>query len=120
MDDKLEQQLRDRIAILEEEIIQLRGLLIPSIDFLNVPLTAREREILSVLVASAGRIVSNDYFMTLLSSEKDMGIDPNTVKVFIFKIRRKIKRHGVEIQTHRGVGYSLSKEACSRLKELEG
>ena len=80
-----------------------------TIDRVPVELSAREFEVLEILMVRQGRVVSKDDLMLRLY-EGDSDVGPNAVEVFLSRIRRKIAGSGVAIRTIRGLGYLLEEE----------
>jgi DNA-binding response OmpR family regulator len=74
----------------------------------EVPLTAREFEILEFMVRRAGLVLSKTEILTGVWSDEFEG-DPNIVEVYVRRLRRKLdERFGVDmITTIRGAGYRL-------------
>jgi DNA-binding response OmpR family regulator len=75
---------------------------------LEVPLTAREFELLTFLVRRAGRIVSKQEILAGVWDDAFEG-DPNVVEVYVARLRRKLGEADGErrIETIRGMGYRL-------------
>jgi two-component system, OmpR family, response regulator len=73
-----------------------------------VALTAREYELLEVLVRRSGEVVTKQELLDAVWGTDFMG-DPNVVEVYIGYLRRKIDRpfERNSVQTVRGVGYHL-------------
>ncbi len=69
-------------------------------------LTAREREILKLFLSKPGRVFSRE---RILNSVWNASEDPltNIVDVYVGRLRRKLGRHGEQLQTVRGAGYRL-------------
>lgn len=84
----------------------------------EVTLTPREFSLLTVLMRNAGQVLSKDRLLEAVWGPDFPG-DPNVVEVYVGYLRRKIdapfSRRSLE--TLRGVGYRLQKEAsaCGRL-----
>lgn len=70
-----------------------------------VDLTAREWEILEVLVRRAGRIVPRSDIESLVQHLDSSDIMSNTIDVHIFKLRSKLGKN--LIKTIRGLGYQV-------------
>ena len=76
-----------------------------TLDGVAVALSAKEFELLHVLMASLGRVLSRDQLLEKLYGwNEDIG--SNTIEVYIHGLRRKLGA-GL-IQTLRGVGYRLA------------
>lgn len=76
------------------------------VDANPIELSAREHAVLEVLVSRAGHVVSKNEMMENLY---DWGADvgPNTIEVFVYRIRKKLQKADVAIHTVRGLGYLL-------------
>jgi DNA-binding response OmpR family regulator len=78
----------------------------------EIPLTAREFDVLEFLVRRAGQVLGKD---EILAGVWDMDFegDPNIVEVYVRRLRRKLDepygRHSIE--TVRGAGYRLFDDA---------
>lgn len=77
-----------------------------SIGATPVPLSAREVEVLEILLAHAGRVVAKETIADRLAGW-DEGVGENAVEVYIHRLRRKLQNSGVAIRTLRGLGYLL-------------
>lgn len=122
----IEHELREKIALLEEENIQLRKALMPLENpFVKLDLTPQQRALLNALYIR--EVASHEYVERVLSewAQMDRG-DPcdgdmySRVKVAIFKLRKRMKPHGVEIRTIHSTGYFIDGEGKARLKEIIG
>ena len=74
----------------------------------KIELTRNEYKILSVLVGSAGKIVSRDELMQKLWQTNEF-IDDNTLTVNMTRLRRKLEQAGLSdyIITKKGSGYMV-------------
>lgn len=112
-------RLRDALALAEERIAQLERELAGT-DVWCAPrdwnLTPSEATVLGVLVhrrlATPGAILAAVY-RDMARDEPDEKI----VDVFICKIRQKLRRAGIAIETVRGMGWRLPPETRARLRE---
>jgi len=105
--------LREKIELLEEENRQLKELLEPK--FSADPkwgLTGSETRVLGYLVQRQS--VTNEFLIDALymgSAANKIPDDPsNMLKVWICRLRRKLKPFDIEINTEWGVGYFISAE----------
>ncbi len=75
-----------------------------------VHLTAREFQMLEMLMATPGRVVSADLFLDRVWPEGEA--DVNTVWVYLSNLRKKLASldADVEIRATRGVGYSMTEK----------
>lgn len=72
-------------------------------------LTAKEYDLLSYLVANAGRVISRDEIISSVWGGQQ-AMDSNVIEVFVCHLRNKIGDHNnTVIQTIRGVGYFFAK-----------
>lgn len=74
----------------------------------KLELTRNEYRILSVLMASPGKIVSRDTLMEKLWAT-DSFVDENTLSVNVTRLRRKLEATGLPdfIKTRKGMGYMI-------------
>ena len=119
---ELVEQLRDRIATLEEEILQYRENM-AQVD--TVLFTIVSRQQLALLLAINKRPMATYSYLDYVSEdhgkynryEGEMHQTLRT-KVAVWKLRKKLKPYGIEIKTWRGVGYYLDDENKAKLKQL--
>jgi two-component system, OmpR family, response regulator len=78
----------------------------------EIALTAREFDVLELLVRRAGQVLSKDRILDAVW-ESDFEGDPNIVEVYVRRLRRKVDepfgRHSIE--TLRGAGYRIGDDA---------
>jgi len=77
-----------------------------SIGDTPLELSARELEVLEILLVHAGRVASKEAIADRLTGW-DEGVGENAVEVYIHRLRRKLNDSGVTIRTLRGLGYLL-------------
>ncbi len=70
-------------------------------------LSARELELLEILVSRAGRLVSKEQILDHLCQWGEE-VSENAVEVYMHRLRRKLEPGGVKISTLRGLGYCLA------------
>ncbi|MEP7061056.1 MAG: response regulator transcription factor [Betaproteobacteria bacterium] len=70
----------------------------------SVDLTVREWALLELFLARPGRVLSKDYIAQKLFNF-DEQLAPNTIEVYVSRLRAKIEGGGVRIRTVRGFGY---------------
>lgn len=116
------QKLLDRIEELEEEIRQLRADIVPTDDTFAGILT---RQQVALLKSIRNRnIASYQYIDQVLAGQGNFGrgdgqeLEQLRSKVAIYNLRQRLKPHGIEIKTWRGVGYYLDDENKAKLKQL--
>ena len=118
-------QLQDTIQRMQDEIDHLKEAL-ASVSrtaprwVTDWGLTMPEATILGALVKH--RVVSRDALMAALYSGRgpDAEPDPEIVNVFILRLRRKLRPHGITITTLRGRGWHLCEEGRRRLASSNG
>jgi DNA-binding response OmpR family regulator len=72
----------------------------------EVGFSSREREVLSMLLHRAGKVISKQALTTSISSW-EMDIGSNAVEVYIHRLRKKLEPEGISIRTVRGLGYLI-------------
>jgi DNA-binding response OmpR family regulator len=92
-------QLRERVEELEEELRQVRSATAPHIEWQQLNLTVRERELLSILYTRSPNTVTKESLETL------MRVTRECVTAHVMKLRKKIAP--VPITTMWGAGYAL-------------
>jgi DNA-binding response OmpR family regulator len=80
-----------------------------SVDDTPLVLSAREVEVLEILLNHAGRVTAKEAIADRLTGW-DEGVGDNAVEVYIHRLRRKLEGSGVVIRTLRGLGYLLEAE----------
>jgi two-component system OmpR family response regulator len=78
------------------------------VDDVPLDLSARETGLLHILATRAGRVVSKDQIVEHLLGHGEE-VQPNTVEVYLHRVRRKLEGSGLVIRTVRGLGYILEK-----------
>ncbi len=73
-----------------------------------VDLSAREIGVFQILALRAGRVVSKEQLLDHLCSYGEE-VFPNTVEVYVHRLRKKLENSQVIIRTIRGLGYLLEK-----------
>ena len=81
---------------------------------LPVDLARREIDCLEILLRAANRVVVKDMLEERLNSH-DQPVTPNALEAVISRLRKKLSQvnAGVHIETRRGIGYRLCKDADS-------
>ncbi len=80
-----------------------------TLDGQPLELSARELNVLEVLVLNAGRVVSKERLSEQLSGLGDL-VSDNAVEVYMHRLRKHLKDGGIQIRTMRGLGYMLEKQ----------
>jgi DNA-binding response OmpR family regulator len=75
-----------------------------SVNGMPVDLTVREWTLLELFIARPGRVLSKDYIAQQLFNYEEHAA-PNTIEVYVSRLRAKIESGGVRIRTVRGFGY---------------
>ncbi len=73
-------------------------------------LSARELNLLEVLLQCSSRLVSKEQLVSHLC-EWGEEVSPNAIEVYVHRLRKKLEPGGVRIATVRGLGYRLEKTA---------
>lgn len=95
-----------------DEILRYEGLAVDliskscSVDGIQISLTRKEFEILALLLANRGAILSRERIMQSVWSSDVIVLD-RTIDVNITRMRRKIGRYGGNIVTRTGYGYGF-------------
>lgn len=118
----LVQQLRDRIAELEEEIRQLRTDMAPTdATFLGF-LTKNE---MTLLMGIYGRPIADYAYLDRItevgdkySRYTDVNHEALRGRVSVWKLRKKMKMRGIEIKNWRSIGYYMDDGNKAKLKQL--
>ena len=118
----LVQQLRDRIAELEEEIRQIRNDMLQDSNAFTRILSKQQS---ALLAAICKRPTANyayldnvtEHFGLYNRYEGEMHITLRT-RVAVWKLRKKLKQYGIEVQILRGTGYYIDDENREKLKKL--
>ena len=80
-----------------------------TLDGRTLELSARELNVLELLVLSAGRIVSKERLCEQISGLGDL-VSDNAIEVYISRLRKHLKPGGINIRTLRGLGYMLERQ----------
>lgn len=75
-------------------------------DGVEVPLSAREAALIELLMASPDKAVTKSRIIASMSSW-EAEFSPNSVEIYVMRLRRKLMGSGVKIETVRGVGYRM-------------
>lgn len=76
-----------------------------------VDLTVREWALLELFLARPGRVLSKEQIAQQLVNYDD-ALSPNTIEVYVSRLRSKIETEGVKIRTVRGFGYLWEAESA--------
>ncbi len=72
----------------------------------SLPLTPREAAVLEVLIRRQGRVVPKDQlFEQVFTFEDD--VNPETIELYVHRVRKKLEGADIAIRTLRGLGYLL-------------
>lgn len=124
MSDAIIRQLRERIDVLEEEMRQLRQDIVP----VNNPfLRLFSYQHSALLLGIYSKNLSTYAFLDAICSNtgritRGEGEDyaRRRVKVALHKLKKKLRLHGIEVCTRRGLGYYLDDENRAKLEKLMG
>ncbi len=83
-----------------ERVVRING---ESVDF-----SARELELLEVLLLRVGRLVSKEHLIDHLCAWGE-SVSTNAIEVYIHRLRKKLELANIRIATMRGLGYCLEK-----------
>ena len=74
-----------------------------------VDLSSREWALLELFLSRPGRVLSREQLVQHLFSQAEH-VAPNTIEVYVSRLRAKIEFGGVRIRTVRGFGYLWESE----------
>ena len=80
-----------------------------TINEADVNLTAKEMNILEILMRNAGNVISKDFLLDSVWGFESEAME-NTVEIYIHYLRKKISGSNVKIITQRGLGYILKED----------
>jgi two-component system cell cycle response regulator CtrA len=83
-------------------------------------LTPAELRFFGILRAAPGRLLTKEHFWHVLYAlrHEDEMPEIKIVDVFLCKLRKKLRPHGVDIDTVWGQGYYLSTENAAKLDQI--
>jgi hypothetical protein len=121
-DARLIRQLYDRINLLEEQLRQLREDLVPPNNpFLHI----FSYQHAALLLGIYGKHLATYSFLDAICSKtghigRGEGEDyaRHRVKVAIYKLKKKLREHDIEVCTRRGLGYYLDDENRAKVEKL--
>ena len=116
-----EQRLRDENETLRERVRQLEEALAGSGEPqgpLEKLLTNSQLKLFRALVKREMVSLEAAFALLYLADGKDTR-DSNTIRVFVYQLRRKLARFGIEIELVWGRGYKLTAASRQRIAELE-
>jgi len=118
----LVQQLRDRIAELEEEVRQLRADMVPTDATFRGVLSKQE---VKLLMGIYSRPIADYAYLDRITEQgdkysryTDINHEALRNRVSVWKLRKKMREYGIEIKTWRGIGYYLDEADKAKLKQL--
>lgn len=111
MRPEYETELLNRLAAQQERIRQLEEILAPSTVRIPLEWKLPPSEALVFACLAARDMASRDMIHHALYSARMEDADPKVVDVFICKMRKKLERFGVSIETVWGDGYFLPDRA---------
>jgi phage shock protein A len=114
--------LRNRIAELEEEIRQLRADMVQT-DATFLHFLSKNQ--MKLLMGIYSRPVATYAYLDRITEQgdrynryTDLNHEALRNRVSIWKLRQKMRQHGIDIKTSWGVGYYLDDENKTKLKAL--
>lgn len=117
----VEMRLRERVSVLEEEVLTLRAALIVT------PFPWRSLRLPPILDSMFAALMKHDRAsIHLLATICDLhcrsaeGRDDNAVHANVARLRRRLSPHGIEIQNCYGYGWMLPEAAKIRVRAICG
>jgi hypothetical protein len=117
--------LRERIDYLEEEIRQMRDILMPPDNpFMGrFGLSRQQATIINALHKNNGELPAKriDQLMVEFAHQErneDLSHSYVRARVSISKLRKRLNRYGIVINHHSGFGYKLTKESKDKLNKM--
>lgn len=114
--------LKNRIAELEEETRQLREDMVQT-DATFLHFLSKNQ--MKLLMGIYSRKIADYAYLDRITEDSDkysrytdINHEALRNRVSIWKLRKKMREHGIEIKTWRGVGYYLDDENKAKLKQL--
>jgi two-component system OmpR family response regulator len=80
-----------------------------ALDGKTLELSARELNVLEILMLNAGRVVSKERLSEQISGLGEL-VSENSIEVYMSRLRKHLKPGGINIRTLRGLGYILEKQ----------
>lgn len=113
-----EQQLRDRIEELEEEVRQLREQLDGRPELLPPEwrLTRTEARVVAALATAPRGYLSREGIQEAMYYPREPETGINLVSVVVSKVRRKLKPYNLEIRTRWGDGFEFEPKSREAVK----
>jgi DNA-binding response OmpR family regulator len=115
-------ELRERIAELKEEVRQLRE---DTVQTNAVFLNVLSKHQMKLLLGIYNRPVADYAYLDRITEQgdrynryTDINHEALRNRVSIWKLRQKMREHGIEIKTWRGIGYYLDDTDKAKLKQL--
>ena len=116
------ESLLNRIAELEEEVRQLREDMVQTnLGFLHF----LSKNQMKLLMGIYNRPVATYAYLDRITEDgdkysryTDINHEALRNRVSIWKLRKQMREHGIEIKTWRGIGYYLDDENKAKLKQL--
>jgi hypothetical protein len=115
-------ELREEIARLQEEIRQINEVMVEPNGALAGILSRQQATLLSGVVSR--QVATYAYIDQILANRGNFNrkegedLEKLRSKVAIFNLRKKLKPHGIEIFTWRGIGYYMSDGNKEKLRKL--
>lgn len=87
------------------------GKLEARLDGEALDLTRRELTLLGILMRNSGTLISKERLYEGLYSFADTDVGLNAIELYIARLRKKLAGSGVSIETQRGLGYRMTRDA---------
>ena len=103
-DDVIISQQREKIGELEEQVRQLKKVLVPVfVTPVEWGLTRKQQALFSMLLT---RDIVTRYMLDA-AAITGASITPNYGNVILYQLRKKLKKYGIQVKNVLGVGWSL-------------
>ncbi len=87
-----------------------------SIGGAPLTLTRREQTVLETLFARAGRVVTRERLLQQVFSIDD-DVNPETIELYVSRVRKKLRGSGLKLTAVRGIGYLLEAEDAATARD---
>ena len=114
-------RLRAQLEEAREQIRQLREMLRPPnvTRYRELDLTGTEQAVLQIVLAAQGVCSNERLFEGLYGSRCETSQPgPGILSIYIFRLRRKLGAHGIQIDRVRGMGLFMRPDSKKRLRAL--
>ena len=121
-DEQIIRELREEVARLQEEIRQINEVMVEPNGALAGIFSRQQATLLSGVVSR--QVATYAYIDQILANRGNFNrkegedLEKLRSKVAIFNLRKRLKPHGIEIFTWRGIGYYMSDGNKEKLRKL--